>query len=159
MSIDNFLNDLDKQGEEFKKKQKIAEDARLKRETEDSAFIQEFNSHYSREVTKIFKTLKEKLKERFVFVYDRTTASQQINVFAAVIQISPKFDTTIKTITVTIIGEAGRRLITISGNAIDVRNNEFKDGIVPFQDSFDKFKELDLDNEISKVLQKYFLNK
>jgi hypothetical protein len=154
MSIEKFLNDLDKQDEEFKQKQKSAEEARQKIEADDAAFLQEFNKYYARELTRVFRTLKEKLKKRFDFVYDKSTSLQQFNTCEAKVQISPKFDTSTKIITVLIFCEAGRRLITISS-----RVNERKDGLVAFQDTFDKFKELDIDEEIAKVLEKYLLKK
>lgn len=159
MSIDKFLNDLDKQGEELEKQQKLAEEKRQKKTQEDAAYLSEFSAYYVNVVSKILRTIQNKLQSKFDFVYDRTMALQQHDANFASIHISPKFDTNIKTVTITFVVEAGRRLVSISTKATDVRNNEIRKVTGTFQDTFDKFKMLDLDYEISKILEQVFLMK
>ena len=157
MSIQQFLNDLDKKSQEQTKKLKGIEDAILKKEVEEKEFLVRFSSIYAERIVKDFNEISTKLKEKFIVDYDRITREQQPDVKEGKIDISPKFESKIKTLTIVITAEANRRLITITGKAVDQNPKGIQESIVTFQDTLDKFLEIYIEDEISKILAKYFI--
>lgn len=157
MSIEQFLNDLDKKSQEQTKKLKGIEDAILKKEVEEKEFLVRFSSIYAERIVKDFNEISTKLKEKFIVDYDRITREQQPDVKEGKIDISPKFESKIKTLTIVITAEANRRLITITGKAVDQNPKGIQESIVTFQDTLDKFLEIYIEDEISKILAKYFI--
>jgi len=158
MSIDKFLNDLDKKNQEHAKKVKGIEDAILKKEIEEKEFLVRFSSIYAERIVKDFNEISIKLKEKFIVDYERITREQQPDVKEGKIDISPKFERKIKTVTITVIAEANRRLITITGKAFEQNPKGIEESIVTFQDTLDNFLEINIEDEISKILSKYFIN-
>lgn len=74
--------------------------------------------------------------------------------------LSPKFEHYIKKIEIQIIAESGRRLITLSGNAYGPENKNLDiDGLHRFQDTAEIFRNINLENEITEILNKIFLKK
>ena len=157
MSIEQFLNDLDKKSQEQTKKLKGIEDAILKKEVEEKEFLVRFSSIYAERIVKDFNEISTKLKEKFIVDYDRITIEQLPDVKEGKIDISPKFESKIKTLTIVITAEANRRLITITGKAVDQNPKGIQESIVTFQDTLDKFLEIYIEDEISKILAKYFI--
>jgi hypothetical protein len=158
MSIEQFLNDLDKKSQEHAKKLKGIEDAILKKEVEEKEFLVRFSSIYAEKIVKDFNEISTKLKEKFIVDYDRITREQQPDVKEGKIDISPKFESKIKTLAIVITAEANRRLITITGKAFDQNPKGIQESIVTFQDTLDKFLEIYIEDEISKILAKYFIH-
>ena len=158
MSIDKFLNDLDKKNQEQAEKLKGIEEAILKKEIDEKEFLARFSSIYAGRIVKEFNEISTKLKEKFIVDYERITREQQPDVKEGKIDISPKFESKIKTVTINVIAEANRRLITITGKAIDQNPKGIGESIVTFQDTLDKFLEIHIEDEISKILSKYFIN-
>jgi len=157
MSIEQFLNDLDKKNQDHAKKLKGMEEAILKKEIEEKEFLVRFSSIYAERIVKDFNEISTKLKEKFIVDYERITREQQPDVKEGKIAISPKFESKIKTVTIVVIAEANRRLITITGKAFDQNPKEIEESIVTFQDTLDKFLEICIGDEISKILAKYFI--
>jgi hypothetical protein len=158
MSIEQFLNDLDKKSQEHAKKLKGIEDAIRKKEVEEKEFLVRFSSIYAERIVKDFNEISTKLKEKFIVDYDRITREQQPDVKEGKIDISPKFESEIKILTIVITAEANRRLITITGKAFDQNPKGIQESIVTFQDTLDKFFEIYIEDEISKILAKYFIH-
>jgi len=158
MSIDKFLNDLDKKNQEQAEKLKGIEDAILKKEIDEKEFLARFSSIYDERIVNEFNEISTKLKEKFIVNYERITREQKPDVKEGKIDISPKFESKIKTVTIIVIAEADRRLITITGKAIDQNPKGLEESIVTFQDTLDKFLEIHIEDEISKILSKYFIN-
>jgi hypothetical protein len=158
MSIEQFLNDLEKKSQEHAKKLKGIEDAILKKEAEEKEFLARFGSIYAERIIKDFNEISTKLKEKFIVDYDRITREQQPDVKEGKIDISPKFESKIKTLTIVITAEANRRLITITGKAFDQNPKGIHESIVTFQDTLDKFLKIYIEDEISKILAKYFIH-
>jgi hypothetical protein len=157
MSIEQFLNDLNKKSQEHAKKLKGIEDSILKKEVEEKEFLVRFSSIYAERIVKDFNEISTKLKEKFIVDYDRITREQQPDVKEGKIDISPKFESKIKTLTIVITAEANRRLVTITGKAVDQNPKGIQESIVTFQDTLDKFLEIYIEDEISKILAKYFI--
>jgi len=157
MSIEQFLNDLDKKNQEHTKKLKGIEDAILKKEIEEKEFLVRFSSIYAERIVKDFNEISTKLKEKFIVDYDKITREQQPDVKEGKIDISPKFESKIKTVTIVITAEANRRLITITGKDFDQNPKGIQESIVTFQDTLDKFLDIYIEDEISKILAKYFI--
>ena len=157
MSIEQFLNDLNKKSQEHAKKLKGIEDSILKKEFEEKEFLVRFSSIYAERIVKDFNEISTKLKEKFIVDYDRITREQQPDVKEGKIDISPKFESKIKTLTIVITAEANRRLVTITGKAVDQNPKGIQESIVTFQDTLDKFLEIYIEDEISKILAKYFI--
>lgn len=158
MSIDKFLNDLDKKNQEHAEKLKGIEEAILKKEIDEKEFLARFSSIYAERIVKDFNGISTKLKEKFIVDYERITREQQPDVKEGKIDISPKFESKIKTVTITVIAEANRRLITITGKAFDQNPRGIEESIVTFQDTLDRFLEIYIEDEISKILAKYFIH-
>ncbi len=157
MSIEQFLNDLDKKNQEHAKKLKGMEEAILKKEIEEKEFLVRFSSIYAERIVKDFNEISTKLKEKFIVDYESITREQQPGVKGGKIDISPKFESKIKTVTIIVIAEANRRLITITGKAFNQNPKGIEESIVTFQDTLDKFLEIHIEDEISKILAKYFI--
>ncbi len=157
MSIEQFLNDLDKKSQEHAKKLKGIKDAILKKEIEEKEFLVRVSSIYAERIVKDFNEISTKLKEKFIVDYDRITRELEPDVKEGKIDISPKFESKIKTLTIVITAEANRRLITITGKAVDQNPKGIQESIVTFQDTLDKFLDINIEDKISQILTKYFI--
>jgi len=159
MGIEDFLNDFDEQAKRRSDAKKREEEAREKQKAENEKYLADFQEYYTNIVIPQLKLIGEKLSAKFDFTYDEEPHSAQ-RAFFYKTQLVPKFEHFIEKIEVQIIAEGERRLITLSGNAYGKDNRSLdRDGLHRFQDVFEAFQRIDLENEITEILNKLFLNK
>jgi hypothetical protein len=156
MSIEKFLNDLEKGNQEKAEKLKLAEDTIQKKEAEEKDFLKSFNSFYLVKVRQDLINIKTKLEKKFRVEWDSNSTPQQLRDFEKKIYISPTFDSYIKTVTITLIGEATRKLVTLEGKAVDNKEKELSES-TQLQYPIDEFIKLNIEDEIAKVLRKFFI--
>jgi hypothetical protein len=157
MNVEKFFDDLDKKHQEENERVILAENKRKQREKENAEFLEMFNSYYSKNLLKEFRELKTKMKEKFNVEYEQSTKLQQINVFSGHLTITSKFDSLTKFVRIVVIGEADRRLVTFYGEAYDSKSQKLKKKSPIFQDTFEKFIELNIEDEIINILKCYFI--
>lgn len=159
MSIENFLNDFEKQKQEVDERRKQLLEAKDKEADKEKAFLENYAIYYDETLKAEFENVGKKLDGKFALEFDdKPTISQGKNYFSKVI-ITPKFDHYVKKVVISLTVESGRELITLSGNYENEKGNQSGDGIFGVQESVPNFKKLNIEDEISKILQKIFIKK
>jgi len=159
MSIENFLSDFEEQSEKRAEAKKREQEAQEKQTTENEKYLANFQEYYTASVIPKLKIIGEKLSSKFDLTYSDEPNSAQGSFFYKT-QLTPKFEHYIKKIEFLIIAEGERRLITLSGNAYGADNRSLeRDGLNRFQDVMEAFQRIDLENEITEILNKLFLKK
>lgn len=156
MSLDKFLKDFEAQGDEAIQKRKLAQEAKEKLEAENNAYLAEFKTYYVQILSPQFDKFQEKLNGKFDLSYEEPNISQ-INNYLAILTLTPLFENMTKEIEIQFTAEGGRRLISLSGNPKNAKGDRIGDGILIFQDTFEVFKQLDIEEHISKILDKIFI--
>lgn len=158
MSIDQFLNDFENQGSRAMRDKKFAENARLKEQGEDAEYLERFRLFYIEKLIPQFNEMKQDLVGKFNLYYNEPTIAQRNNYFANV-TIIPSFSHTNKEIIIRFTAEGTRKLISISGNAKDAKGVEIGDDVFIFQDTIEAFEQLNIQDQISEILNKLFIRK
>ena len=159
MGVEDFLNDLDEQSKRRKEAKQREEAAKGKLKEENEKYLSDFQEYYEIKVIPELIKIGDKLNSKFELTYENEPNSAQGSYFYKTLLI-PKFEHFIKKIDIQIIAEGNRRLITLSGTAYDSENKTLnRDGLVRFQDVFEAFQSIDLENEITAILNRLFLKK
>lgn len=159
MKIENFLNDFDehnKRSAEAKIKEQNAKD---KQKMENEKYLSDFDEYYVNTIIPKIKQIETKIKDKFQVNFPNEPDLSQRSYFYK-IELTPNFTNYVEKVQFEIIVEGERRLITFSGSAYgsDEKNLNIK-GLNRFQDEIEEFKKVDLENEVSEILNKIFLLK
>ena len=159
MSIENFLNNFEKQGDESKEKAKLILEAKEKEVAKEKAFLEDYKSYYDATLKSEFEKCAEKLESKFELEFDDEPTISQGKHYYSKINIVPKFEHYVKKVIISFTAESGRELITMSGQYENEKGQQPGDGIYGFQEDVPKFKQLNIEEEISKILEKVFIKK
>jgi len=157
MSIEKFLSDFDehnKRKSDAKTREALAKE---KQKADDENYLAEFKEYYENVVVPELKAIDKKLGDRFHLNYSDSPEMLQANSYFSKIQIVPNFEHFITEINVQISAEGGRRLVTLSGTPSSKNGRSSTDGTLSFQDVMEAFKKINLEEEISKILEKSFV--
>ena len=159
MKIEDFLNDFDehnKRIEDAKIKKQYAED---EKRMENEKYLSDFNEYYENQIVQEIKEIGKKLADKFELNSPEEPISAQRAHFYK-IELIPNFKHYVEKVEVEIIAEGERRLITLSGRAYGPDNkNQNSDGLHRFQDELEAFQKIELESEITAILNKIFLPK
>lgn len=158
MSLDKFLNDFENQGNVAAERRKLAEEAKLKLENENTEYLEKFKVFYNETLVPQFDNFAEKLDEKFDLSYEEPVIIQVNNYFAKV-TLKPLFIHAIKEVTINFSVEGGRKLVSLSGHSKNAKGDEIGDGIHVFQNTFEVFEQLNIEDQISEILDKIFIRK
>lgn len=158
MSYNDFLENLDKKHQKQKELLEQQNEKQKIKKEEDKEFLTNFNKYYATDVSAHFKRASVELESRFEVKYDRRSITQQNNINEGCIYLIPKFDTHIKRIKIGVIGEAERKLISITSNAKDHKGYNYYTGEGLFQGNMEEFKKLNIEDKIIELLE-YLFNK
>lgn len=159
MSIENFLKNFNEHNnriEDAKVKKEYAESVK---QMENEQYLTDFQEYYSEIITPIFNEIKKKLADKFELNIPTEPIFAQRAYFYK-IELIPTFKNYVEKIVVEIIAEGERRLITLSGRVFGPDDKSIGiDGLHRFQDELEAFKETDLENEVTEILNNTFLQK
>jgi hypothetical protein len=159
MSIENFLNNFDEHNKQIEDAKVKKESAESKKKMENEQYLIDFQEYYSRIITTIFKEIEEKLADKFEMNIPTEPILSQGSYFYK-IELTPNFKNYVEKVVVEIISEGERRLITLSGRAYGPDDKNLGiDGLHRFQGELKEFKETDLENEVTEILNKTFVRK
>jgi hypothetical protein len=156
MGIENFKKNLRQKEEQEAEKARIAKEKQEKLESEDKAYLDRFASIYKEDVVEVFKKIRAGLKGEFNVEFDHTVQPLQYSSLHGNLNLTSVKERRIAKINISIIGEGPRRLITIASTPYDKSGNEVKKEIGIFQDTVEKFLELNLEDKISEFLSAYY---
>ena len=159
MSIENFLNDFDEQNKRIKEAKEKKQYEEAEKQMNNEQYLSDFQEYYEQQIISELKEIQKKLAAKFEMEIPAEPISAQRAYFYK-IKLIPNFEHYVEKVEVEIIAEGERRLITLSGRAFgpEEKNIDY-DGLHRFQDSLEKYKGLDLENEVTEILNKIFLRK
>lgn len=159
MSLEQFLNDIEvrENAREKEKQLRLAEEERQKKIVKEKEFQKSFSSFYSEKVCKDFENVLKKLNKKFLVSWPTDISIPNVGILVGHVIIAPKFDSYIKYMTVTIIGESSKQLVVINGLAFDIRRKQLGGNLTPFSGPWEKFIKINIENVIEKLLYKYFI--
>lgn len=157
MGLGDFKFKRENRDEQEKKKLRQLEESKLKAEKDKANLIQTYYDLYKSKVSEAYKAASEELKGEFIPYYDKALEKSQFS-YSGQLQLTPEFESKIKFLQIRTIFEPERKLITVTAIAPDQQDREFKKHIPGFQDTIEKFIELDLEDLFSKILDTVFLD-
>jgi len=159
MDIENFLNEFDENNKRITVAKLREQEAKEKQQADDLKYIADFQEHYENNIIPELEQIKIKLKDKFNLNYNDKPQSSQSSYFYTT-ELIPNFEHFIERIDIKIIAEGSRRLISLSGKAFGPDGKYLSnDGLHRYQDVMDAFKKINLENEITEILNKIFLKK
>ena len=159
MSIENFLNSFDEYNKQIEDAKIKKQNAEAEKKMQNEQYLTDFQEYYSEIIIPIFKEIEGKLADKFELNIPTEPISAQRASFYK-IELTPNFKNYVEKVVVEIIAEGERRLITLSGRAYGPDNKSLGiDGLHRFQDELELFKETDLENEVTEILNKTFIRK
>lgn len=159
MSIENFLNDFEKQKQEAEERKKQILEAKEKEIEKDKIFLENYANYYNESLKPEFENIGRKLDGKFALKFDESPSISQGKHYFSKIIITPKFDHYVKKIIISLTAESGRELITLTGQYENEKGDQHGDGIFGVQESIPNFKKLNIEDQISKILEKIFIKK
>lgn len=160
MSIEHFLNNFDKQNEDSANRKTETVEAKKKAEEAEKAYLAGYKLYFNNSVATEIQAIGKKLVDKFDLEYNEPTIMQS-NTYLSTVSLIPKFEHYVKKVEIQFTCEGGRKLITISGRGRGENEKEqaMGDGVLTFQDNFETFAGLNLENEFTKILEKLFIKK
>jgi hypothetical protein len=156
MSIEHFLNNFDKQNEDSANRKIETEEVKKKAEEAEKAYLAGYKLYFNNNVIRVIQVIEKKLVDKFDLEYNELTIIQSDN-YLSTVSLIPKFEHDVKKVEILFTCEGGRKLITISGRGNTEKEQAMGDGVLTFQDNFETFAGLNLENEFTKILEKLFI--
>jgi hypothetical protein len=156
MSIEHFLNNFDKQNEDCANRKIETEEVKKKAEEAEKAYLAGYKLYFNNNVIRVIQVIEKKLVDKFDLEYNELTIIQSDN-YLSTVSLIPKFEHDVKKVEILFTCEGGRKLITISGRGKTEKEQAMGDGVLTFQDNFETFAGLNLENEFTKILEKLFI--
>jgi len=158
MSIENFLNDFDNQNDKLKAdKEKKELELKLKIESQEN-FIKTYKTYFEQVLKNQLESIANKLSEKFSYQIIEPADFQGNNCLTELI-LESKFDHHIKIVKINFTTEGDRKLISLGANTEANHGKILGERHHSFQGNLDAFEKLNLEDEISKILNKIFIRK
>jgi len=158
MNIENFLNDFDNQNDNLKaEKEKRELEQKLKIESQEK-FIKTYKNYFNENLKKELESIAEKLQQKFSYEILEPKDFQGNNCITEII-LKSKFEHHIKRIIFQITTEGDRKLISFGADTQTAHGKRIGDHYHSFQSNLAEFERLNLEDEISKILNKIFIRK
>lgn len=161
MSIENFLSDFDEQNKRNKQTKLREEKDKEIQKASNKKYLTDFQEYYRTNLIPELKQIQEKLEDKFSLNY-KNKPDTSLGIYSYTTELTPKFKHNVKRIDIEIeiIAEEKRRRITLSGRAFGVANRIIKiDEQRRLQNFIEAPKKIDLEIEITNILNKIFLTK
>ncbi|RZJ70416.1 hypothetical protein [Flavobacterium sp.] len=159
MSIENFFSDFEKQGKESEERKKLILEAKEKEAAKEQAFLDDYKNYYAQTLKPELEKIGEKLSSKFEVEIDEEPTIAQGRHYYSKIKLVPKFDNYVKKVSISLTAESGRELITMSGEYDNAKGQSNNEGIYGFQEDVPTFKQLNIEEQISKILGQVFIKK
>jgi len=161
MSIENFLENFDKQSQDEQKNLERIKTEKEQKRKELDEFLEAFQKYVTSDVLPELKAIEKKLFSKFLWEQSAKLLSPHNITFAIKIILVPKFEKSEKTISISIQADSENKMISFFGRFENPTSTGpgSQSMLNHFNKSFAEFKKVSLEAEIETTLNKAFLKK